>query len=195
MGSHPIIGRSPKFRLRQLGRALTSKFRRLDNQTGVNQNGSRRFNYEEILPKNADPSGRSQMNAIAWMAATALLFVPVVANADFPLLTASVVIPGCKVARAMDGSDESDAAATRVFAANPTLAMDAAYCAAWAAEAFDRYADQPACFSNDMSIDDLILVVIDYAKRHPESSWMPFLSLAGGALLDRWPDCVKRATQ
>jgi hypothetical protein len=118
--------------------------------------------------------------------------VPLTARADFPTLSTSVVIPGCQVARAMDGSNSSLAAASRTFAKDPRLAMSTAYCAAWAAEAFDRYADKPGCFTNDMSVDDLILIVINDATHHPEWGDFPFIASAGSAILDRWPECVKR---
>lgn len=136
------------------------------------------------------------MNAIAKLAAAGIISLASRnASADFPTLTAAAVIPGCKIARLVDGSSASLAAMSKVFSDNPPLGMDTAYCAAWASEAFDRYADRPNCFSNDMSVDDLILVVIQYADKHPEDNWMPFLSIAGGAILDRWPECVRREKQ
>jgi hypothetical protein len=133
------------------------------------------------------------MNAITMLAVASVIgLASQNVQADFPTLTTTAVIPGCKIARSVDGSDASFAAMSKVFADNPPLGMDTAYCAAWASEAFDRYADRPHCFSNDISVDDLILVVIQYADKHPELNWMPFLSIAGGAILDRWPDCVKQ---
>jgi hypothetical protein len=95
----------------------------------------------------------------------------------------------------MEGSEEANGPAHKELAANPRLAIGAAYCAAWASEAFDRYADRPHCFTNDMSIDDLILVVIEYTNQHPNYLTMPFLAVAGGAVLDRWPSCVKAEKQ
>jgi hypothetical protein len=114
------------------------------------------------------------------------------AKADFPALETKVVIPGCQIARLMDGTDAALIAASRTFSKDPRIAMSTAYCAAWAAEAFDRYADKPGCFTNDMSVDDLILIVINDAAQHPEWGKFPFIASAGSAILDRWPDCVRR---
>ena len=85
----------------------------------------------------------------------------------------------------MDGSEAAVSAAVQTFADKPALALGAAYCAAWAAEAFDRYAEKPGCFTNDMSIDDLILVVINDAARHPAWKDLPFLAITDGAIFDR----------
>lgn len=89
----------------------------------------------------------------------------------------------------MDGSEAYLVAAGKTFASRPALAVAAAYCAAWAAEAFDRYAEKPGCFTSDMSIDDLILVVINGVVRHPDWQEIPFLASASGAVFDHWPAC------
>jgi hypothetical protein len=131
-----------------------------------------------------------------WLALGVLMtFMPGVAKGDFPTLATSLVLPGCKIARVMDDSSESLSAASAMFAADASLAMSAGYCAAWAAEAFDRYADKRGCFTNDMSVDDLILVVIGHTTQHLDYDSMPFLAVAEGAIRDRWPECIKKEKQ
>jgi hypothetical protein len=119
------------------------------------------------------------MKYVIRVIASLIILIPA-ARADYPLLPAEAVIPGCRVARSMEGTEGANAATSKEFAANPRLAVGAAYCAAWASEAFDRYADKPHCFTNDMSIDDLILVVVEYANQHPNYLSTPFLAIAGG---------------
>jgi hypothetical protein len=91
----------------------------------------------------------------------------------------------------MDGTKEANATSGKQLVANPQLAAAAVYCAAWASESLDRYADKPHCFTNYMSVEDLILVVIEYISQHPSYRPMPFLAVAAGAVLNRWPDCAR----
>ena len=111
---------------------------------------------------------------------------PTIAMAEFPDLSTKVVIPGCRLARTMDESDSSLIAASRIFSADPRLGIAAGYCAGWVNEAF-----QAPCISNELSMDDVMLVIINYSAKHPEYDNWAFIAIASEAMQDQWPACKK----
>lgn len=127
---------------------------------------------------------RNSAKFMVWWLCAAFAAIPTIALAEFPLPSAQAVIAGCRIARGMDATAASQAAAKAAFAADPQLAAAAGYCAGWAFEAF-----QFRCIPSDASLDDVMLAIINYSAKHPEYGGRPFPAIASTAIGDQWPAC------